>query len=251
MAERIATRLRATFLAVSCALVALHAAAQTPAGPELPCGADPIPAYGAAGTVPEPQTWASLEWHAPACLGAWPSRFKFIIALAGHVTAADRSALLARLGAISKMRGIQYYSVTDSAWRELIKDASALSDADPAHRRGDFTADELASGANLFFLEEDNRSSHPVVYSMHLVAADANHVVLETDNISPVKAFFVTLFPPNSLRAAYVFTRLDGRDWGLYVVSASTDDASSLVALAKASYVNRAQAMFRYMAGTP
>jgi hypothetical protein len=238
----------AWLLLVSFGFVALHAQAQAPSAPVPPCGAEPVPAYAAAGLVPDPQTWTSLEWRVPACFGSWPSRFKFVIALAGHVTASDRDAVLKRLGAISKMRGIQYYSVTEGKSLELIKDASALVDADPAHRREDFTLDELASGKGLFYLEEDNRSSHPVVYAMHLVAADADHVILVTENVSPVKSFLVTLFPPASLRAAYILTRLDGADWGLYVISASSEDASSLVALAKASYVNRAQALFKHVA---
>jgi hypothetical protein len=234
-------------LLASCGLFALRAAAQAPPAPVLPCGADPIPAYAAAGALPEPQTWTGLDWKPPGCLGTWPSRFKFVIALAGHVTAANRTAVLARLGAISKMRGMRYYSVTEGAWLELVKDASALSDADPGHRRGDFSADELVLGAGLFFLEEDNRSSHPVVYAMRVTASDTNHVVLETENLTPVKAFLVTFFPPGALRTAYILTRLEGSDWGLYVVSASTEDASSLVALARTSYVNRAQALFRYV----
>jgi hypothetical protein len=242
-----ARRSKAALLLAFCGFVALHVSAQAPLGPVLPCGADPVPAYSAAGAVPEPQTWTSLDWHAPACLAGWPTRFKFVIAIAGHMTAADRDAVLVRLGAISKMKGIQYYSVTESAWRELIKDASALGGPDPGNRRADFSADEVASGKTLYFLEEDNRSSHAVVYSMHLTAADANHVMVETANMSPVKSFLITLYPPGALRAAYVFTRLDGSDWGLYVVSASTDDASNMVTLAKASYVNRAQALFRYL----
>jgi hypothetical protein len=229
-------------------LIALQAAAQVPGGPTPPCGADPIPTYVAPGLIPEAQTWAGLDWHAPGCLEAWPTRFKFVIALAGHVRAADQAAVLAKLGAISRMRGIQYYSVTQSAWLELIKDSSALAGADPASRRGDFTVEEMTRGASLFYLEEDNRSSHPVVYAMHVATPDADHVVVETQNVSPVKSFLVTLFPPGSLRAAYILTRLDGTDWGLYVISASTEDASSLVALARASYVNRAQALFRYVA---
>jgi len=242
--------LRGGILLCWCMVGALQAAAQTPAAPVLPCGADPFPAYTAAGAIPQPQSWTDLAWRAPGCLGTWPTHFRFVIALAGHIDAADRDSLLARVGTISKMRGIQYYSVTESAWRELIKDASALNDHDPSHRRADFTADDLASGKELFFLEEDNRSSQPVVYSMHVLASDANHVVMETRNVSAVKSFLVTLYPPGSLRTAYILTRLAANDWGLYVLCASTDDASSMITLAKASYVNRAQALFRFVAGS-
>lgn len=231
------------------AFAVMQAGAQTTdaVAPVPPCGTDPVPAYGAAG-LPVSLTWTDLDWQPPACLGGWPSRFKFVIALAGHVTIADGTVVLARLGAISKMRGLQYYSVTEGASRELIKDASALGENDPQRRRGDFTAEEMASGAGLLFLEEDNRSAHPVIYRMRVTHSDRDRVVVETENVSPVKSFLVTLFPPGSFRATYIFTRFQGSDWGLYVVSASTDDASNLVKLAKASYVNRAQALFQHLA---
>jgi hypothetical protein len=232
------------------AFIAPRAFADAPASslPVPPCNSDPFPPYASLGELTVPQTWTSIDWQPPGCLDAWAPRYKFVIALAGHIAAADRNELLVRLGSISKMRGLQYYSVTESAWRVLIKDASALSDADPKHSRTDFTAEEVASGANLFFVEEDNRSSHPVVYRMRATHADAGRIVIETENISPVKSFFVTLFPPGSLRAAYILTRLKSADWGLYVVSASSEDASSLVTLAKSSYENRAQALFQFVA---
>jgi hypothetical protein len=237
----------AAFLAASMALPAF-AEAPAAAQPVLPCNADPVPPYASLGEITVPQTWTGLDWHPPDCLSAWAPRNKFVIALAGHIAVADRDALLARMGAISGMRGLQYYSVTESAWRVLIKDASALSEADPQRIRSDFTAEEVASGASLYFVEQDNRSSHPVVYRMRTTHADADRVVIETDNVTPVKSFLMTLFPPGSLRAAYIITRLQGSDWGLYVVSASSDDASSLVTLAKSSYENRAQALFQYVA---
>jgi len=239
--------------AIIAASTAFHAFADAPpaAQPVPPCDADPVPPYASPGEVSVPQTWTGLEWHPPACLDAWAPRYKFVIALAGQFKVADRDTLLARLGAISKMRGLQYYSVMDGAWRVLIKNASALSEADARRSREDFTAEEVASGASLFFLEEDNRSSQPVVYRMRATHADAGRIVIETDNISPVKSFFVTLFPPGSLRAAYIMTRLHDSDWGLYVVSASSEEASNLVTLAKSSYANRAQALFQYVASGP
>src|SRR5213078_1368912 len=112
-----------------------------------------------------------LEWAAPACLGWSDSRYKFVIAIAGRIEAADAASVRSRLGAVSSSRGMLYWSVTESAWRELIKDAAALSDAQGG-RRDDFTSAELREGATLHFVEQDNRSEGPVTYAMHVLQSN-------------------------------------------------------------------------------
>jgi hypothetical protein len=152
------------------------------------------------------------------------------------------------LAAISTSKGLRYWSVTESAWRVLIKDAAALSAANGV-RREDFAADDIRKGAVLHFVEEDNRSSTPVVYRMQVLEATPDRIVVETQNVTPIESFMITLFPPGSLRAAYFMTRLEGTSWGFYAVSASTGAASAMVRLAKASYINRARALYGHFAG--
>ena len=112
---------------VAVALMAPQAFCAGPSapGPVVPCDASPIPGYVELGKTPEALTWKGVEWKAPACLGEWPSRFRFLIALAGGMGKVDRHEILSRLGAISTTRGVRYFSVTENAWRELIRDASA------------------------------------------------------------------------------------------------------------------------------
>ncbi|HXF77795.1 MAG TPA: DUF6675 family protein [Usitatibacter sp.] len=225
-------------------------AAEPPAAaPVVPCDAAPVPGYADVGQLPEPLTWKRLEWQPPRCIADWPSTFRFVIALGGRIGKADSRELLARLGAISTSRGVPYFSVTENAWRTLIKDAAALGGADPALRRADFTADELSSGASLFYVEEDNRSSKPVVYRMRVLQATRSRIVVQTSNVTPVESFMLTLFPPDTLLAVYILTRLEGGEWGLYAMSAATMEASGMVSLGTASYVNRAQALFGHLAG--
>jgi len=225
------------------------AAEPQPAAPVPPCDSSPVPAHAAIGELPVPLTWKNLEWKAPACLGEWPGRYRFVIALAGRLGKASEPELLAKLGAVSGNRGVRYFSVTENAWRELIHDASALSGPDPATRRADFTAKEIASGTPLYFVEEDNRSSKPVVYQMRALEVTPSRIVVQTSNVTPIESFMLTLFPPYTLLTAYVFTRLESGEWGLYAMSASTREASGMVSLATASYVNRAKALFGHLAG--
>jgi len=84
---------------------------------------------------------------------------------------------------------------------------------------------------------------------MHVIEASAERIVVETQNATRVEANMLTLYPPGSLRAAYLLTRLDAATWGLYAISASTSQASRLVALGRESHANRARALFSHYAG--
>lgn len=235
-------------VAAVCVLIASTGAwaAGAPA-PHPPCDGDPIPAYGEA-KDPAMETWSRLEWTAPPCLAWGTSRYKFVIAIAGRIEASDAASVLRRFGAISTSRGLLYWSVTESAWRVLIKDATALTGAQ-SERREDFAPAELREGETLHFVEQDNRSDEPVTYAMHVLESKPGRIVIETENVTPVKALFATLFPPGTLRTAYIATRIDSRTWGLYVISAATEHASGLVSLARSSYENRARALFAHFAG--
>lgn len=217
-------------------------------GPRPPCGdGDPVPAYGEAND-PAIESWSKLEWPATACLAWSDSRYRFVIAIAARIEASDAAALRSRLGAVSTTRGLLYWSVTESAWRMLIEDAAALSSAQGG-RREDFAPAELRQGATLYFVEKDNRSEEPVTYAMHVLESKPDRILVETENVTPIKAFLATVFPPGTLRNAYIMTRVDSRTWGFYAISAATERASGFVSLAKTSYENRARVFFAHFAG--
>ena len=242
-------RLRARFAAAALVMLASTGCLAVGATePRPPCGGnDPVPAYREA-SDPAIEGWSRLEWPAPACLAWSDSSYRFVIAVAGRIEAIDAAAVLSRFGAISTGRGLQYWSVTENAWRVLIKDSSALSSAQ-GRRRDDFAPAEFREGATLHFVEEDNRSEEPVTYAMHVRESKPDRILLETENVTPIKALLATLFPPATLRTAYIVTRIDSHTWGFYIISAATDRASGFVSLAKASYENRARALFAHFAG--
>jgi hypothetical protein len=229
-------------------LASAGASAAAATAPRPPCDdSDPLPAYGKAND-PAIESWSKLEWRAPPCLAWSDSRYKFVIAIAGRIEASDAAAVRSRLGAVSTTRGLLYWSVTESAWRVLIKDAAALSSAQGG-RRNDFAPAELREGATLHFVEEDNRSEEPVTYAMHVLESKPDRIIVETENVTPIKAVLATLFPPRTLRTAYIVTRIDAHTWGFYAISAATERASGFVSLAKNSYENRARAFFAHFAG--
>jgi hypothetical protein len=159
--------------------------------------------------------------------------------------------LLTRLGAISATQGVRYWSVTDRAWQPLVLDASALKGPDAALRRPDFSAVELRSGANLYYVQRDNRSAGGVVYRMRLRQSASARIVIETENVAPVRFFVMTMFEPGALQSLLYLQRLSTDAWGFYELTWVGPGASFLASGLGASYVNRAAAIYRYLAGIP
>jgi hypothetical protein len=189
----------------------------------------------------------------PACVGQASSKpFRIIVALAAEFHhEGDSDGLLARFGTVSAMRGLRYWSATEKSWRVLIKDAAALEGMDGQRRRPDFTPGEMKRGVDLFFAEEDNRSSAPVTYRLRILERGPDRLVIETANVSPVRAFRITFFPPGSLRATYFFDRRHPDVWSFYGLSAISQEASALAAFYETSYINRAATFYRYLIGVP
>ncbi|HVR09362.1 MAG TPA: DUF6675 family protein [Thermoanaerobaculia bacterium] len=223
--------------------------------PRLPCEGVPFPGYTAIGEPPAVQVWnesALKGWTPASCTGWGAVAFMSVVALGGsfyHQGGVDD--LLSRVGAISARRGIRYWSTTDKGWRDLITDAAALDGPDPTRRRPDFSPAEMATGADLYFVQVDSRSPGPVVFRMRIRASQPRHIMVETENVTPVKWLFVTLFPPGTLKAAYWMEYQTTGVWGLYSLSGMTEGASRLAGGHEASYVNRAAAIYRYLLHVP
>jgi hypothetical protein len=228
------------------------------AAPQPPCEtASAAPAFSPPGAAPAVATWHAADlvgWQPAGCTGwsaASADRSKLVVAVAGSFRfdgAIDR--LLARIAAISTLRNVQYWSTTESKWRPLAYDASALSGPDAKSRRADFSAAELSNGASLHYWEDDTRSGE-VVTRLAVRARTADAAVLTTENITPIRRFMVTLFPPGALQTVLVIRRISPKVWGAYLLSRTSNDSSMLAGGHEASYINRAVALYRQIAGIP
>jgi hypothetical protein len=159
--------------------------------------------------------------------------------------------LLARFGAVSALPTIRYWSVSDKKWEDLITRASALAGPDPRQHRPDFAPAEMIGGADLFFAQDDNRSTGDVVYRLRVREFAPDRLVVATENISPVRYLLLSLAGAGDLQAVYFLQRLAGEEWGYYSLVRTGAGASALAAGHAASYVNRAVAFFRHLAGLP
>ena len=222
------------------------------AAPSAPCdGETPVPPYAGIGKPPNVRTWKAVPWKAPRCLPWGEERYRLIVALAARFAyRGEAVGLLERFGAISRMTGMRYWSVTDQAWRVLIEDAFAAAGPSVSQRRPDFVAREMQSGVKLYLVERDNRSG-TVLYSMQVLEARADRIAITTENVTPVRALGFTLFPPASLRAAHFVQRRDKDAWDFYGLSTSGEKASVLAVVSAASYVNRATALYSHFTAGP
>ena len=231
------------------------AAVETP--PRPPCGgAEPLPPYARTGASPAIQVWTRSgpgpDWSPAACTG-WSERGEgVLVALAARFPhAGDSDQLLLRFGAITSLKGLRYWSVTDGGWRTLITDASALTGPDPARRRKDFTLPELRGGADLYFMQSDNRAGTDIVYRMQIRERSATRLVVAIENVTPVRKFMLTLFEAGDLQSLHFLERAGPKDWSYYGLAWASETTASMLAVPQASYVNRARAFYAHLAGTP
>jgi hypothetical protein len=219
--------------------------------PRAPCGTAPNPPYAAVGTQPNVGVWngGNRSIQVTAHCNESPADFKLIVALAGTFRSeSSAEKLLERIGGVSAMQGVRYWSVTDKRWRVLITQSTAVEGAIAAQRRADFNATEMKQRKDLFFAQRDSRSTGEVVYRMRVLEAAQDRAVVETENVSPVRTYIFTLFKPGELRTVHFLTRRSAATWNYYLLTAIGAKQS---ASHEASFINRAAAFYRHVAGQP
>jgi hypothetical protein len=240
---------RRTFAGLIAALFTITGACAAAAEP--PCTATVQMDYPPAGAPPAITVLRGSEaaqWKPPSCIG-WSSPSKLVIALKGSFRFQGAlNDLLARLGAISTLAEIRYWSVTDKQWNLLAREASALHGPDPKSRRPDFSGQELMQGEALYYWVDDTRSGN-ITYRFNVRERTADRAVIVSENVTPVRRFLMTLFKPGALQSALVVQRLSPNVFGLYILNRTGEGSSLLAAGHEESYVNRANALFRQMAG--
>ena len=229
-------------------------AAQT-AGIRPPCGGPPSPSYAEIAEPPTVEIWKEgnpgPRWEPPACTGWDSGRFDLVVAVSARFRRHDGiETVLSRFGAVSRWTGVRYWSVTRKRWQDLVVDAHALDGPDGKQPRADFAPDEMRAGRDLYF-SQAHRGSGSVVYRLRVLERLVDRLVLETENVTAVRVLAMPLFRPGTLRTLYFIERAAPDVWSYYSL-AGVDRGSNPVSQGhEASYVNRAVAVFRHVAGLP
>lgn len=236
--------------------VSLAATADGLAGgsPVPPCDGPAVPPYAQAGAPLNVTVWFQSDlpedWTPPSCTGWEPRPFTVLVAAAGRFEnnhGAD--GIIRRLASISGLTTIRYWSVTRGRWHRLFSDAAALTRPDPEARRPDFSTDELQPGKTLYFWQEESSAAGSAVYRLRVRERTPQRIVFAVENASPVTLAFLTLAEPGDYEFLYFLERESASIWRFYSLSRAGDGPVLLARAHKKSYVNRAVALFRYLAG--
>jgi len=155
--------------------------------------------------------------------------------------------LLGRIGGISELAGMRYWSTTHQRRQTLIVSANAVTGN---NRRQDFTPEEMREGKTVYFEQVDNLSGK-AIYRMHIAEASADRIVFDVQNVSVMRYFFVTLFPPGEMQSVYFLDRESNDIWRYYSMARTGRNASRLATGHASSSINRAVAFYRSLVGIP
>jgi hypothetical protein len=239
-------------LVVSAILCHAHAFAQY--GPQPPCENEPVPPIPALGdpAVVKPWSRADLgrDWKPPACTGWAAPGFTTLVTTAARLRQTSEAAgLLRRVGAISELAGMRYWSATHRQWQKLIVDAWALTGLQNGQRRGDFMPVEMKPGAILYYRQTDNLSG-TTIYRMHIAEATADRIVYDVQNASIIRYLLIPFFHPGEMQTVCFLTREPENVWSYFSI-VRTGKNVSLIAANEPSTINRAVAFYRWLAGIP
>ena len=158
--------------------------------------------------------------------------------------------MLRRIGAISELAGVRYWSTTHKQWQTFIADASALTGSPPSQRREDFTPDEMKEGTILYFEQADNLSGK-ATYRMHIAEASTDRLVVDVENVSTMRYLLVPILHPGDMQSIYFLDRESENVWRYYSIMRTGQNANGLIAGNESSAVNRAVAFYRHIVGIP
>jgi hypothetical protein len=224
-------------------------------GPQPPCGQEPVPPYPALDRPPAVKFWSESDfgrdWRPPVCTGWAETGFSTLIATAARFRCTSgEEGLLRRIGAISELEGMRYWSTTHQQWRTLIVSAHALTGPAPRQLRQDFLPGEMTEGKLLYSEQTDNLSG-TAVYRMRIREASQDRLVFDVENVSVMRFSFVTLFHPGDVQSVYFLDRESDSVWRYYNISRTGRNASRMTTGHESSSINRAVAFYRSLAGIP
>ena len=217
-------------LLVAAVLLGFSAAAH--AGPLPPCGGAPTPAFGEVNGPPQWRIWSADElrtegWQPAACLG-WSGGTRFVAAITSRFR--SRDDVFQRLLNIAAWPAVRYWSVTKQSWQPLAVSVSAI-DGDQ-------------------FRERDENGGD-IVYSLRVLRRDPAHLTVATANVSAIRIAIITAFEPGSLQTVTFVERAAADQWNTYQITRVGTGASAFVLGYKGSFLNRLEAVRRYLAGEP
>jgi hypothetical protein len=206
------------------------------------CAPDPAPAYPAIDAPPAVRVLHDAHWTPPPCASWTPATSATLITTAARFRAADIAALRSRVAAISKLSGLVYWSTTAQRWQPMILSARTLTGRDPAPA-------DLIPGAAFDLQQEDNLFGM-ANFRLRILVSTADRLVIATENTTALRLLGMPVFAAGEVQTITFLDQESKGIWRYYAV-ARTSKAAALLPGSDASLINRAVAMFRYLAAIP
>jgi hypothetical protein len=187
----------------------------------------------------------------PACVGWSAAPGSTLVAVAARFKlAGGAEAIRRRIGAVSELAGLLYWSTSSQKWQPLIVSAAALAGASAEQRRADFSPTEIAEGRTLYVEQQDNLLGK-AVYRLQVLRANADHLVFSTANQAAIRYLSIPVFQAGDLQSIVFLDRESPEVWRYYGLVRTGGHTEILAMGHDASLINRAVASFRYLAGIP
>lgn len=225
-------------------------------GPAPPCAGAVEPPYAELGAPPRTRVWERGElpegWSPPACLG-WPAVEDSIwVSAAGRMRLQNGvDALIDRIARVSALPQIQFWSVTRDAWLPLFEKAVAVTGSDGEVVRPDFSPRELDKGTTRYMLSDQNDPLGEIVQSLTVLDRTEDRLVVELRNVTSGRMALIEVLPIGAARTLLHMQREAGDVWTFYTLITVADRAPDLLTPPRASWINRAAALYRWFAGIP
>ena len=234
-------------------LSALLASRTAAAATSSLCGAAPPPAYPPADKPALVQSWLQdghQDGPLPDCRGLRDQDFELLVRLTGsYASPGDLDAQLARVGAVSLLKGATYWSFSDRKRLVLFHEAFAVDAAGSLRPRADFSAAELRSGAELHFVHSDNRSSKLSPYSLRLVQATPEGFQVQVENTTDMRYLGLVLVAVREMQWSFSIERLGPGRWGYRSLLGMRHLHLGRAEQHRLSNLSRSVAMFDLLAG--
>ncbi len=201
--------------------------------PQPPCGHQPTPPYPDVVEIAVVKSWSESDlgsdWKPAVCTGWSQIGFKRLVSISSRfLSTSTTSQLLRRVGAVSTLKNLRYWSTTHKQWRTLIIDVHALV-GNTGGYRGDFVAAELKRGSMLYFEEVDNLSG-AANYQMQILEVSPTRLAFNIENVSTVRYHYLRVFHPGDLQSAYFMDRESDTTWRCYALVRMGRNANGLLA---------------------
>jgi len=219
-----------------------------------PCSYGDInPAYPALNAPPAVQAYdAGTNAAAPSGANCFSDhdRAAIWITVASVIqTPLSPDDFIKRFGAVSQLRGVQYWSTTDQAWRPMAATAFAVNTADTDQPRADYSPAELL-GISRYYRVTDTRTYLPIEYRLEVRPSPHGHVLVETSNVDPIKKWGITLYKTDGIHTFYFLNERSPGIWSYYSITRVVP-ATFLAKGHEESYINRAVALYRHYMQLP